>query len=160
MVTTNTVTTNTVRTKTAKTMTAAAAVMVGAAVAAEERRTPGRCPAVSGRSTRVSRPFDGHIEFRFTFHHTTGATAQAAAEQAAGVVPFAVAIPRSDITEQVTGTGATFFTNAHPRGTQWPPPDRPSAPPPMPEPGSRSAMLMHQEAEAETTEVKKGLSRG
>ncbi|MBC9726008.1 hypothetical protein [Streptomyces sp. TRM68367] len=100
-----------------------------------ERTMGGRVTA----SSKIPEPmvhFDGHIEFRFTFHHKTGATAGTAVEQAAGVVPFGVAIPRSDITEQVTGTGATFFTSAHPRGTQWPPPDTPSVLPPVPEPGT------------------------
>jgi hypothetical protein len=100
-----------------------------------ERTTGGRVTA----NSKIPEPmvhFDGHIEFRFTFHHKTGATAGSAAQQAAGIVPFAVAVPRGDITDQVTGTVATFFTGAHPRGTQWLPPDASSTPPPVPEPGS------------------------
>lgn len=89
-----------------------------------ERATGGRVIAQS----KIPDPvvyFDGHVEFRFTFHHGTGAKAEGAAEQVSGVVPFAVAIPQEEIRQQVTGTEATFFTGADPLGTQWPPAARP-----------------------------------
>ncbi|MDH6109463.1 hypothetical protein P3T36_000234 [Kitasatospora sp. MAP12-15] len=91
------------------------------------RRRKGGEQTTGGRVTANSKipiplvHFDGHVKFRFTFHHGTGAKAQAAAPQASGVVPFAVSIPKEEVKQQVTAPRATFFSKDEPLGTQWPP---------------------------------------
>ncbi len=60
-----------------------------------ERAAGGRVTA----NSKIPDPmvhFEGHVEFRFTFHHGVGARAEAVAELVAGVVPYAVAIPKQE----------------------------------------------------------------